>query len=142
MQLTINALALLAATSAALAGPNPMSVKVTFDQTYDNPSYSLSNVACSNGDNGLNPPYAQFGDLPGFPYIGGSSFVEAWNSPNCGSCWKLTYKGTSIYVTLVDSYYQGFNIAKQAMDVLTDNNSDDGPVQIVATQAPKAYCGF
>ncbi|KAI0329941.1 Cerato-platanin-domain-containing protein [Cubamyces sp. BRFM 1775] len=115
---------------------------VTWDSTYDNPEGDMNTVACSNGDNGLNPPYAQFGDLPNFPYIGGSSFVEAWNSPNCGSCWKLTYKGTSIYVTLVDSYYQGFNIAKEAMDVLTDNNSDDGPVQIVATQAPKSYCGF
>ena len=53
MQLTINALALLAAASAALAGPNPTSVKVTFDQTYDNPNGNLNGVACSTGENGL-----------------------------------------------------------------------------------------
>ncbi|KAH9894062.1 Cerato-platanin-domain-containing protein [Cubamyces lactineus] len=144
-------LSAVALAAASLAAANPTASitppilyfgPVTWDSTYDNPDGDMNTVACSGGDNGLNPPYAHFGDLPGFPYIGGSSFVEAYNSPNCGSCWRLSYKGTSIYVTLVDSYYKGFNIAKEAMDVLTDGNSDEGPVEITATQAPKSYCGF
>ena len=31
----------------------PSPLKATFDQTFDNPSGSLNNVACSNGQNGL-----------------------------------------------------------------------------------------
>ncbi|KAI0329938.1 Cerato-platanin-domain-containing protein [Cubamyces sp. BRFM 1775] len=128
--------------NASITSPLLYFTTVAWDSTYDNPDGDMNTVACSNGDNGLNPPYAHFGDLPGFPYIGGAQFVEAWNSPNCGSCWALGYKGNVIYVTLVDSYYTGFNIAKQAMDVLTDNNSDDGPVDITAHQVSKAYCGL
>ena len=59
---------------------------VTWDPVYDDGTRSLSTVACSDGTNGLlTKGYAVFKDLPTFPNIGGSSVVESWNSPNCGS---------------------------------------------------------
>lgn len=59
---------------------------ITSDPVYDNATESLGAVACSDGPNGmLTKGYNVFGDLKTFPYIGGSSAVAAWNSPNCGS---------------------------------------------------------
>ena len=130
------------AAQPAVTPPLIYFTTVAWDSTYDDPAGEVDTVACSGGDNGLNPPYAQFGDLPNFPYIGGAQFVESYGSPNCGSCWALAYKGKVIYVTLIDTYYTGFNIAKEAMDELTDSNSDDGPVNVTAHQVPKALCGF
>ena len=145
MQLTINALALLAAASAALAGPNPTSVKATFDQTYDNPSYSLSNVACSNGDNGLlTLGYTTLDSLPGFPYVGGSMFVSGWNSPQCGSCWTLTGPtGETINLIAVDTSGVGFNVATHALQVLGgDAALAAGSAEVTVVAADPSACGF
>lgn len=70
---------------AVLAAPLAIcATRVTYDTVYDQAADSLNNVACSNGPNGLiTKGYKTFGDIPTFPYIGGSS-VASWNSPNCG----------------------------------------------------------
>ena len=52
MKFLTAATSLLFVASAAYAGDST-TVKVTFDQTYDNPNGLLSGVACSNGNNGL-----------------------------------------------------------------------------------------
>jgi hypothetical protein len=36
-----------------------------------------------------------------YPYVTAYS-NSAWNSPNCGSCWEIPYRGKSIFVTAID----------------------------------------
>ena len=36
-----------------------------------------------------------------FPYVAAYNNAP-WNSPNCGKCMKITYKGKTIYVTAID----------------------------------------
>ena len=91
MQFTSFVLTLAALCASAFA------VTVSYDQTYDNASGSLDTVACSDGPNGLETKgYTTFGSLPHFPNIGGAAAVAGWNSPQCGTCWQLTYNGKSI----------------------------------------------
>lgn len=61
-----------------------MGVAVSYDPGYDDRTRSMSVVACSDGRNGLMTRYgwAVQGDYVGFPYMGGSSTVAGWNSPN------------------------------------------------------------
>ncbi|RPD55670.1 Cerato-platanin [Lentinus tigrinus ALCF2SS1-7] len=100
-------------------------VSVSFDQTYDNPGGSLTTVACSNGPNGLiSKGFTNFTSLPGFPNIGGSFAVEGFNSVNCGTCWALTFNGTTINVLAIDVAPRGFNIALAAMNKLTNNQGE------------------
>ena len=122
MQFTTTFALLAAALSApaALAGPAAQTLKVTFDQTYDNAGASLNTVACSNGVNGLVGKFPTFGSLPTFPNIGGSMFVSGFNSTECGSCWELAYEGKSINLIAIDTAGVGFNIAKEAFDFLAD----------------------
>ncbi|KAI5114549.1 hypothetical protein M0805_004943 [Coniferiporia weirii] len=100
-------------------------------------------VACSNGPHGLAARYPTFGDLPSFPNIGGASAITGWGSAECGSCWRLSYKGAEIVVTAIDYAANGFNIAQEALDTLTDGNAvSDGSVQVTAVQVDKSYCGL
>ena len=133
----------LFATLFVLAAP-ALAVKVTYDNTYDNAKGSLATVSCSNGENGLlTKGFNTFGDLPTFPNIGGAQAVAGWNSPNCGTCWQLTYKGRSINVLAVDHAGEGFNIAQKALDKLTNGQAVDlGFVQADAKQVPKYHCGL
>lgn len=113
-----------------LVGPPPFPLKATWDQTFDNPSGSLNSVACSDGQNGLGKTYHNFSEIPAFPYIGGA-FDVVWNSPNCGSCWRITNTANNnvVYITAIDTAGAGFNIAKQAFAALS--NGDFGSTLIV-----------
>ncbi|TDL22980.1 immunomodulatory protein [Rickenella mellea] len=115
--------------------------QVTYDNTYDAPRGSLSTVACSNGANGLlTKGFTTFGSLPKFPFIGGAQAVVSWNSPNCGSCWNLTYQGTTISVLAIDHAGSGFNIAQRAMDTLTHGQAVDlGVVQVASQRSVTQY---
>ncbi|CDO74206.1 hypothetical protein BN946_scf185043.g258 [Trametes cinnabarina] len=121
-------------------------VTVSYDQTYDNKSGDLHTVACSDGPNGLlTKGFTTFGSLPHFPNIGGAAAVAGWNSPNCGTCWKLTYAGTgkSINVLAVDHTDAGFNIALEAMNTLTNNQGVFlGRIDVTATQVAASQCGL
>ncbi|KAK7688822.1 hypothetical protein QCA50_007511 [Cerrena zonata] len=133
----------LLATLFVLAAPS-LAVKVTYDNTYDNVQGSLATVSCSNGANGLlTKGFKTFGDLPTFPNIGGAQAVAGFNSPNCGSCWQLTYKGKSINVLAIDHAGDGFNIAQEALDKLTNGQAVDlGVIQADAKQVPASACGL
>ena len=64
------------------------------------PSTSLGSVACSDGDNGIMKwGYKDLSLM--FPYVTAWQDV-AWNSPKCGTCFKVTYLTKTIYVTVVD----------------------------------------
>ncbi|KAI9433894.1 Cerato-platanin-domain-containing protein [Lactarius indigo] len=49
--------------------------------------------------------------------------VGGWNSPQCGSCWRLTYKGKSIYVTAIDTIFDGFQLSLGGMNALTNGKA-------------------
>ncbi len=118
-------------------------VRTTYDTTYDNKSGSMNGVACSNGANGLAARFPTFGDVPSFPFIGGA-FDVVWNSPNCGSCWKLTNAatGASINITAIDTAGSGFNIAQEAFVQLNGGQIGQGVVEVVATKVSPSVCGM
>jgi hypothetical protein len=125
--------------------PTPTPLRATFDTTFDNPTGSLNNVACSNGANGLVTQFPTFGTIPTFPFIGGA-FDVAWNSPNCGDCWSITNpaNGASIYMTAVDTAGAGFNMGTVAFETLngTPGQIGQGVLDVVATKVPRAFCGL
>ena len=138
MKLTSTIISLAALFAVASAD------KVRYNTFYDNPSLSLNNVACSNGPNGLvTRGYPTFGSLPTFPNIGGVYAVKGWNSPLCGSCWRLTYKGKSIYVTAIDTIFEGFDLSLGAMNSLTNGKAQElDLVNAQATQVDAWHCGL
>ncbi|KAF2269986.1 Cerato-platanin [Lojkania enalia] len=120
-----------------------LATSVSWDAGYDSSSRSLTVVACSDGANGLITRYKwqTQGQIPTFPYIGGWQGVTGWNSPNCGTCHSLTYNGKTIYILAIDHAGNGFNIAKTAMNALTDGNAEQfGRVEATAVKVANSYC--
>lgn len=128
----------------ALLVPSALGVTVSYDETYDNKSGSLSNVACSDGSHGLlTKGYKTFGALPHFPNLGGAAVVGGWNSAQCGTCWELAYKGKSINVLAVDHAASGWNVALGAMNTLTGGQAKKlGRIEATAKQVDKSKCGL
>lgn len=123
-----------------------VAVTLSYDPVYDASSGSLATVACSDGDNGLlTKGYTTFGSLPKFPYIGGAAVVAGWNSASCGTCWNVTYAATkkSIAVLAVDHTDAGYNIAKAAMNVLTNGRAEAlGRIDVTAVKVAASVCGL
>jgi hypothetical protein len=119
-------------------------VLVKYDTIYDESKTALTAVACSDGKNGLiTKGYSTFGSLPSFPKIGGAAAVSGYNSTSCGSCWKLSYKTSVIYVTAIDHTSAGFNIAKKALADLGGQQAvDGGQIYADAERVQGSYCGF
>ncbi|KAF8352218.1 Cerato-platanin [Amanita rubescens] len=144
--------AILTSLLALVVVPVLASVKatVTYDARYDARTASLDTVACSDGANGLEKRgFTTLGSLPSFPNIGAAYAVAGWNSTACGTCWQLTYtnaKGASksINVTAVDhAGADSFNIAQEAMNTLTNNQSIAlGRVSVTSVQVPSSGCGL
>lgn len=134
----LSALALFASSATAAT------VTVSFDQTYDNSGQSLATVSCSDGPNGLlTKGFTTFGSLKNFPNIGGAAAVAGFNSPNCGTCWQLTFQGKSINVLAIDHAGSGFNIALEAMNTLTNNQATFlGRINADAVQVANSVCGL
>jgi hypothetical protein len=131
------------ASHQELYNTEPLTYKVTWDATYDNPSGNTDSVACSNGPNGLAGEYPYFNDFPDFPYLGGA-FDTKWGSPNCGKCWKLTdtQTGRWIYFTAIDAAGVGFNIGKHAFIVLNGGTVGNGTLEAEAVSVAGHFCGF
>ena len=131
-----------------IAAAHAATVTVSYDTTYDDASTSLNEVSCSDGPYGLEPRFSTFGSLPNFPYIGGAQAVAGWGSPNCGTCWQLTYTNPSgiaksINVLAIDHAASGFNIAEAAMNDLTDGQAVFlGRVNAESTQVAASVCGL
>ena len=138
MQFKTVALALLAVAAPALG------VTLSYDEAYDNASASLATVACSDGSHGLlTKGFSTFGSLPHFPNIGGAAAIAGWNSASCGTCWQLTYNGKSINVLAVDHADAGFNVAKGAMNSLTNGQAEKlGRIDVTAKQVAASKCGL
>ncbi|KAI0130254.1 Cerato-platanin [Xylariales sp. AK1849] len=132
----VQAISFAAAASAA---------SVAYDTGYDLGSRSMTEVACSDGANGLITRYGwqTQGAIPDFPYIGAAEAVEGWNSANCGTCWELSYQGKTINVLAIDHAASGFNIALDAMNALTNGQATAlGRVDATATQVDVSACGL
>jgi hypothetical protein len=128
---------LAAFTAAATA------TSLSYDEGYDNGDRSLLEVSCSDGANGLITRYGwnYQKDIPTFPYIGGVPAVAGWNSPSCGTCWKVTYGAKSIYVLGIDQGSGGFNIALAAMQDLTNGQAVQlGRIDVASEQVAVSNC--
>ncbi|KAG7137036.1 Protein SnodProt1 like protein [Verticillium longisporum] len=138
MQLS-NLLTIFTVATAASAA------SVSYDKGYDNGSRSLTAVSCSDGTNGLITRYGwqTQKQVKKFPYIGGAPAVAGWNSPNCGTCWELSYNGRTINVLAIDHSANGFNIALDAMNALTGGQAVKlGRVNASSKQVNKSKCGL
>ncbi|CAG8011090.1 unnamed protein product [Penicillium salamii] len=142
--------AFLATLNLVAAAPAPaaaQTVSVSFDPKYDIGTSSLSTVSCSDGPNGLlTAGFTDFASLP-IPRVGGAPTVEGWNSENCGACYKLHYANgkvdESITVIAIDAAPGGFNIGKQAMDLLTKNQAEQlGRVDATFELVDGSECGL
>lgn len=120
-------------------------ISVSYDTGYDNAGRSLTSVACSDGTNGLITKYGwqSQGNVAGFPRIGGYVGVGGWNSPQCGTCYGVTYNGKTIYVLAVDHTGNGFNIALAAMNDLTNGQAVQlGRIEAQYAQVATSNCGL
>ncbi|KAH6853071.1 hypothetical protein J4E91_000850 [Alternaria rosae] len=135
------------AISAAILGFASLAsaITVSYDTGYDDGSRALTSLACSDGSNGLITKYnwQTQANVAGFPKIGGYMGVAGWNSPQCGTCYGVTYNGKTIYVLAVDHAAQGFNLAKAAMDELTNGQAAAlGRIDAQYAQVATSNCGL
>ena len=87
--------------------------------------------------------YTTQGQIPNFPHVGGSSAIAGWNSPNCGSCWKITYKSKSVFVLAIDHVDSGMNIAESTMNTLTNGQAAHlGRIDATVKEVGIAKCGL
>lgn len=87
--------------------------------------------------------FTTLGSLPSFPNIGGAPAIGGFNSAACGTCWQLTFNGTSINVLAIDTGAAGFNIAEAALNNLTHGNAIQlGRINATATQVNASACGL
>ncbi|KAK0188112.1 Cerato-platanin [Armillaria mellea] len=120
-----------------------IALALSWDSGYGIFDNSLNNVACSNGEHGLESKgYTTYGSLPSFPYIASSNVVEGWNSVNCGTCWLLTYNDRNITVLTVDHADVGFFTSEAALNDLTYGQAAAGSVEANATQVDASACGL
>ncbi|KAI4669784.1 uncharacterized protein J4E79_000062 [Alternaria viburni] len=134
-------------TAAAILGFASLAsaITVSYDTGYDDGSRALTSLACSDGSNGLITKYnwQTQANVAGFPKIGGYMGVAGWNSPQCGTCYGVTYNGKTIYVLAVDHAAQGFNLAKAAMDELTNGQAAAlGRIDAQYAQVATSNCGL
>lgn len=122
---------------------------VAFDTVYDNGGTSLTAVACSDGANGLiTRGFTTFDSLPHFPHIGAASAVTGFNSPNCGTCWELSFTDSSgvtrtVNIIAIDVAGEGFTISLSAMNELTNGNGVQfGRIDAATRQVAASVCGL
>lgn len=65
------------------------------------------------------------------------------NLYQCGTCYGVTYNGKTVYVLAVDHAAQGFNLAKAAMDELTNGQAAAlGRIDAQYAQVATSNCGL
>lgn len=116
---------------------------VSYDTTYDNSGLSTLNLACSDGSHGLyTKGYKTIGQLKTFPYVGGAPSIAGWNSPKCGGCYKITYKGKTVTYTAVDKA-KTYNMGLKAMNALTNGQAKQfGAVNATIEGVSPKQCGL
>ncbi len=75
--------------------------------------------------------------------IGSVDAIAGWNSPSCGTCWRLTYEGHSVTVLAIDHCAAGFDLSSEAMNKLTNGRAVElGRVDAVAEPVSTSECGL
>ncbi|EIM82441.1 Epl1 protein [Stereum hirsutum FP-91666 SS1] len=130
-------------TAVAFLIPSALATAVRYDTTYDNAGQSTDTVACSDGTNGLASRYPTFGSFPKFPFLAASDSIPGWNSPNCGTCFAVTYNGVTVNVLAIDHAGDGINMSLEAMNALTNGQATFlGTVDATVAQVDKSACGL
>lgn len=134
---------LVAAVPAIAPTAEAVSVSVSYDPVYDVAGSSVNTVACGSV---LSQKYPTFGQLPGFPHIGGAITISGNGSPSCGKCYQLHYSGNGVDKTItvlgIDTAPGGFNIGLQAMNDLTNGQAEQlGRVTATYTEVEASQCG-
>jgi hypothetical protein len=61
----------------------------------------------------------------------------------CGTCYGIHYNGNSIYVLAIDHTANGFNLAQEAMNKLTNGQAVAvGRIDAQYEQVPLSNCGL
>ena len=81
--------------------------------------------------------------FPNFPFIVGAAVIASWNSAYCGTCWQLTYEGTSINILAIDHAADGFDITLEAINKLTNGQAVElVRIAVLAQQVETSVCGL
>lgn len=139
MHFSTVALPLLTLLTSVLAAREPTEIR--FSYLYGRPMASINDVACSDGENGLiakDPSIKHLKDIWPFPRLAGAPTIGAWNSPECGKCYKLYYEDKSIVVMAVDIGGEGFVVSREVMDYFTNYNG--GTVGLVKGEFEEVEC--
>ena len=133
-------LATLAVVAATALSAGAVNVVATWDAKYDNFTGDLSTVTCANM---ISEGFTTFGSLPNWPFIGATEAIDGVDSPNCGTCWELTYQGKGFTILAIDHADEGFTISRVAMSQLTYGVGVElGHVLVDAVQIPIERCGL
>ncbi|KAL7269617.1 hypothetical protein RUND412_007706 [Rhizina undulata] len=135
---------IIAFAATAFSTVNAANATLSYDAVYNNASESTLLTACSNGENGLyTKGYKTLGDIPTFPYVGAAFTIDGWNSAYCGTCYQITYNGTSFNMTGLDVSLDGFVLSQTAFDLLTDGQSEKlGRINGDWVQVDASACGL
>lgn len=129
--------------ATALLIPSAIATAIRYDTTYDIAGQSTDTVACSDGTYGLASQFPTFGSFPDFPFLAASDSIPGWNSPNCGTCWSVTYNGVTVNVLAIDHAGDGINMSLEAMNVLTNGQAQFlGTVDATVAPADASACGL
>ena len=117
--------------------PFPTKYKVSWDEKYDKKTTSTKSITCSN----LAPKYADFDEIPNYPYIGGGAHIKL-NGQYCEECWEFSYNKNTVYVSIVDDHVDkgDFVISHKAFEKLYGG----GGTKVVAEgrRVPLGFCKF
>ncbi|KAK0464352.1 immunomodulatory protein [Desarmillaria tabescens] len=120
---------LFSTIALALIPSYALAVSVGWDSGYGAGDNSLNNVACSNGENGLESKgYTTYGTLPNFPYIASSDVVDGMEQ--------------NITVLTIDRAVSGIFTSEAALNDLTNGQAALGSVEANATQVDASACGL
>jgi hypothetical protein len=123
-------LALLAPAASAVT------VSLTFDGMYATADQPLSTFSCPGlfGAERVN-------QLAAWPNVTATAFIERNLSPNCGTCWQVTYQGRSINLLAIDHAPQGFTASPFTVNWLTSGTGiTNGRVDVDVTQIDPSEC--
>ncbi|TBU24790.1 Cerato-platanin-domain-containing protein [Dichomitus squalens] len=129
--------------STVLAQTGKFNTNLTYDQIYDDGDESTQAIACSNGANGVidKEGALTLSEIIGWPNIAGAPAIKHWNSPNCSTCWELTYNDAILHVFAIDTATDGFNVGLNVMNNLTNGSAVAlGRVAITAVQVLATAC--
>lgn len=120
-----------------------MAYDATYHLGFEDANYPIANLACSDGINGLlTRGYRVRGNLPRFPFVGSAPQVTGWNSPACGTCWRLSFEGRTIHILAVDRA-TSYDLSLPAMNELTGGRAVQlGRVGVHAEQVATHHCGM